>query len=93
MRVGAHLEGARILRAKGEVLLVQPEIEIRLLFVYENAPYLGRIYEVRNLTSRKLALDASRFRALGETLILSGLRENIVPAGSSTRFYTIFWKD
>ena len=93
MRVGARPEGARILRAKGEVLLVHPEIEIRLLFVYEHAPYVGRIYDVRNLTSRKLALDASKFRALGETLVLSGLRENVVSAGGSTRFYTVFWKD
>src|SRR5205814_5672102 len=42
MRVGAHLEGARVLRAKGEVLLAAPDVEIRLLFVYDNAPFLGR---------------------------------------------------
>lgn len=92
LRMGVRPEGWRILRAKGELLYAAQDIEIRLLFVYDGSPYIGRIYEVRNLTAGSLALDASRFRASGEVLILSGLRENVIPAGRSTHLYTIFWK-
>jgi hypothetical protein len=92
LRMGTRPEGWRILRAKGELLYAAPDIEIRLLFVYDGSPYIGRIYEVRNLSAGSIALDASRFRAAGEGLILSGLRENVIPAGRSTHLYTIFWK-
>jgi hypothetical protein len=92
MRLGNHPDGAEIVRAKGEVLYAGQELQIALLFVYNSAPYVGRVYELRNLSLRKIALDASRFRAAGEILILSGLRENVIPASGSTRLYTIFWK-
>ena len=48
-------------------------------------------HDVRDAAG-KIAVDASRFRAAGEVLILSGLRENVIPAGRSTHLYTIFWK-
>ncbi len=92
MRMGEPREGARILRAKGETLYSGYDIELRLLFVYEESSTVGRIYEVRNLSGRKLALDASRFRPAEGTLILSALRENMVPPGGVSRLYTVFWR-
>jgi hypothetical protein len=92
MRLGDLREGIRILRAKGEQVYVSDDVELALLFVYEAPPYTGRIYEVKNRSGRKLALDASRFRAAGEDLILSGLRENVIPPGGVSRLYTIFWR-
>src|SRR5436190_9622524 len=58
MRLGEAREGTRILRAKGELVYSSDDLELRLLFVYEAPPYLGRIYEVRSRAARKLALDA-----------------------------------
>jgi len=92
MRLGEPREGARILRAKGEVLYSGYDVEIRLLFVYEESSTVGRVYEVRNLSGRKLALDASRFRAAEGALILSALRENVIPPGGVSRLYTVFWR-
>ena len=92
MRLGEPREGARILRTKGEVLYSGYDIELRLLFVYEESSYVGRIYEVRNLAVRKLALDASRFRAAEGVLILSALRENVIPPGGVSRLYTVYWR-
>jgi hypothetical protein len=92
MRLGEAREGTRILRAKGELVYTSDDVELRLLFVYDASPYVGRIYEVRNRSVRKLALDASRFRAAGEDLILSGLRENVIPPGGGSRLYTLFWR-
>lgn len=92
MRMGESREGTRILRAKGELVYSSLDIELRLLFVYQASTYVGRIYEVRNLTDRKLALDASRFRATGEDLVLSGLRENVIPPGGVSRLYSVFWR-
>lgn len=92
MRLGDRREGTRVLRAKGEVVYASPDVELRLLFVYQSSSYIGRIYEVRNLSDRKLALDASRFRAAGDELVLSGLRENVIPPGGVSRLYTVFWR-
>lgn len=92
MRLGDRREGTRVLRAKGEVVYSSPDVELRLLFVYQAPSYIGRIYEVRNLSGRKIALDASRFRAAGDELVLSGLRENVIPPGGVSRLYTVFWR-
>ncbi len=92
MRLGERREGTRILRAKGELVYASLDVELRLLCVYQTSTYVGRIYEVRNLTDRKLALDASRFRAAGEDLVLSGLRENVIPPGAVSRLYSVFWR-
>lgn len=92
MRLGDRREGMRVIRAKSELIFSSDDVELRLLFVYDASPYVGRIYEVRNRSVRKLALDASRFRAAGEDLILSGLRENVIPPGGVSRLYTIFWR-
>jgi hypothetical protein len=92
MRLGNRREGTRVLRAKGELVYSSPDVELRLLFVYQGSSYIGRIYEVRNLSGRKLALDASRFRAGGDELVLSGLRENVIPPGGVSRLYTVFWR-
>jgi len=92
MRLGAPRESTRILRAKGELVYSSSDVELRLLFVYQSSSYVGRIYEVRNLSDRKLALDASRFRAAGDDLVLSGLRENVIPPGGVSRLYTVFWR-
>ena len=93
MRLGLRLEGGRILRANREVAYRSPRIEIRLLYVYKIGSYIGRIYEIENLSDRRQPLDASLFRAKGETLILSGLRENVLPAKGKSRLYTAFWRD
>ena len=92
MRLGDRREGIRVLRAKGELVYSSDEVDLALLFVYEAPPYIGRIYEVRNKSGRKLALDASKFRSAGEDLILSGLRENVIPPGGLSRLYTTFWR-
>jgi hypothetical protein len=92
MRLGDRREGMRVLRAKGDVLYSSSDVELRLLFVYQASSFIGRVYEVRNLTGRKLALDASRFRAAGDELVLSGLRENVIPPGGVSRLYTVFWR-
>lgn len=92
MRLGERREGTRVLRAKDELVHASTDIELRLLFVYQSSSYVGRIYEVRNLSGRKLALDASRFRAVGEDLVLSGLREYVIPPGGVSRLYTVFWR-
>jgi len=92
MRQGESREGTRILRAKSEVLYSGNDIELRLLYVYEESSFVGRIYEVRNLAARKLALDASRFRAAEGVLILSALRENVIPPGGVSRLYTVYWR-
>jgi len=92
MRLGDAREGARILRAKGEILYAGQDLELRLLFVYEEPSYVGRIYLVRNLSCRKLALDASRFRPAEGTLILSALRDNVISPGGDSRLYTVFWR-
>jgi hypothetical protein len=92
MRLGDRREGTRILRAKSELIYSSPDVELRLLFVYQASSYIGRVYEVRNLSGRKLALDASRFRAAGDDLVLSGLRENVIPPGGVSRLYTVFWR-
>lgn len=92
MRLGESREGTRILRAKSEILYSGNDIELRLLYVYEESSFVGRIYEVRNLATRKLALDASRFRAAEGVLILSALRENVIPPGGVSRLYTVYWR-
>jgi hypothetical protein len=92
MRLGEPRDGARILRARGETLYSGHDIELRLLFVYEESASVGRIYEVRNLSTRKLALDASRFRPSQGTLLVSALRENVLPPGGASRLYTVSWR-
>ncbi|MBV8882325.1 MAG: hypothetical protein JO332_20380 [Planctomycetaceae bacterium] len=92
MRMGESRQGTRILRARGEVLYSSQELQLRLLFVYEEPGAWGRIYEVRNLSDRKFALDASRFRAAEGTLLLSALRENLIPPGGVSRLYTVYWR-
>jgi hypothetical protein len=92
MRLGDRREGIRILRAKRELIYSSPDVDLRLLFVYQTSSYVGRVYEVRNLSGRKLAIDASRFRVAGDDLILSGLRENVIPPGGVSRLYTVFWR-
>lgn len=93
MRLGLNPEGATIVRAGREVAYKSPEIEIRLLWVYKHGSYVGRIYEIENLTADRQPLDASRFRAREERLIVSGLRENVLAPRATTRLYTVFWKD
>lgn len=96
MRIGARPEGVRIFKADRELLLQTPEIEVRLAYVYRLAPYVGRVYEVRNRTSQRLSFDAARFRPKpggGEKLILSGLKENLLPSNETTFLYIVFWSN
>jgi hypothetical protein len=93
MRLGLKPEGGSILRAGREVAFRSERVEIRLLYVYRLGAYLGRVYEVENLTERRQPLDASRLRAKDEILVLSGLKENVLGPRATTRLYTVFWKD
>jgi hypothetical protein len=93
MRTGDWPEGAVIVRAKREVAQRTDRIELRLLYVYMLGSYVGRVYELENLTLSRLPIDASRFRAKEEVLIASGLRENVLGPREATRLYAVFWRD
>lgn len=93
MRLGLHPEGVKILRAKRELAYESGALEIRLVYVYDAQSYRGMIYEVKNPTAERQALDASRLRGKGTALILTALRENVLPAKSTTRLYAVTWKD
>jgi hypothetical protein len=93
MRTGERPEGAVILRAKGEVAYHSDRIELRLVYVYTLGSYVGRVYDLENLSLSRIPVDASRFKAKDEILIASGLRENVLGSRQVTRLYTVFWKD
>ncbi|HEV3029194.1 MAG TPA: type-F conjugative transfer system secretin TraK, partial [Planctomycetota bacterium] len=93
MRVGRRPEGVKILRAKRELALESPTLEIRLLYVYDGASYRGYLYEVKNLSPIRQAVDASQLRGNGPALVLSSFRENVLEPGAVTRLYAITWKD
>jgi len=93
MRLGLHPEGVKILRAKRELAYESPILEIRLVYVYDSQSYRGMIYEVRNLTGERQAVDSSQLRGQGTALILTALRENVIPPQATTRLYAVTWKD
>lgn len=93
MRLGLRPEGARILRTNRELAYESSSLEIRLLFVYDTPSTQGYIYDVRNLSSESLSIDASRLYGKGVPLILGALRENVLGPKAVTRFYAIAWKD
>lgn len=93
MRLGLHPENVKILRAKRELAYESPVLEVRLLYVYDADSYRGMVYEVKNLSSERQAVDASRFRGKGSALVLTALRENVLLPGASTRLYALAWKD
>jgi hypothetical protein len=93
MRLGLRPEGVKILRAKRELAYESPNLEIRLLYVYDAQSYWGMVYEVKNPTDGRQAIDSSRLRGKGTALVLTALRENVLPAGSTTRLYAVTWKD
>jgi len=93
MRLGLRTEGVKILRAKRELALESPLVEIRLLTVYDGSSYQGFIYEVKNRTDERQAVDASALRGKGTSLVLTALRENVIPPQGTTRLYAVRWKD
>lgn len=93
MRLGLHPEGVKILRAKRELAYESPTLEIRLVYVYDAQSYRGMIYDVRNLTEERQAVDSSHLRGQGTALILTALRENVIPPQATTRLYAVIWKD
>lgn len=93
MRLGLRPEGARILRAKKELAYESSSLEVRLLYVYDSQSYRGYIYEIRNTTSERLSVDASRLHGKGTALVLSALRENLLEPKAVTRLYAVTWKD
>lgn len=93
MRLGLHPENVKILRAKRELAYEGAAIEMRLLYVYDAQEYWGFVYEVKNRTDLPESVDASRLHAKGMNLVLTALKENVVPPQASTRLYTIVWKD
>ncbi|HVR85586.1 MAG TPA: type-F conjugative transfer system secretin TraK [Planctomycetota bacterium] len=93
MRLGLHPEGVKILRAKRELAFEAPYLEVRLLYVYDAQSYRGMIFEVKNPTDIRQAVDASHFRGRGTALILSAMKENVVEPKSVTRLYALTWKD
>lgn len=93
MRLGVHPEHVRILRAQRELAFESPVLEVRLLYVYDADAYRGMIYEIRNPTTERQAVDASRFRGKGTALILTALKENVLLPGAVSRLYALTWKD
>jgi hypothetical protein len=93
MRLGLHPEGVKILRAKRELAYESPTLEIRLVYVYDAQSYRGMIYEVKNLTEERQVVDSSHLRGQGTALILTALRENVIPPQTTTRLYAVTWKD
>lgn len=93
MRRGLRLDGIRILRARGELAYESPVLEIRLLTLYDAPGFLGLIYDVRNRSSERQALDASRLRGKGTQLVLTALKDNLLGAGSATRLYAVMVKE
>jgi len=93
MRLGLHPENVKILRAKNELAFESPFLEVRLLYVYDAQSYRGMIFEVKNPTAERQAVDASRFRGKGTSLILTALKDNVLEPKSVTRLYALTWKD
>jgi hypothetical protein len=93
MRLGLRPEGVKILRARRELAFEAPYLEVRLLYVYEAQSYRGMIFEVKNPTDIRQAVDASHFRGRGTALILSAMKDNVVEPKSVTRLYALTWKD
>jgi hypothetical protein len=93
MRLGLHPEAVKILRARRELAFESPSLEVRLLYVYDAPSYRGLVFEVKNLTSDRQAVDASRFRGRGTSLVLTAMRENVIPPGAMTRLFALVWKD
>lgn len=93
MRLGLRPECGRILRAAGEPAFQSETIESRLAYVYQTPDFMGYIFDLENRTEVGQAVDASRLRAKAGTLVLSSLRENVVPARGKTRLYAVFWRD
>ena len=93
MRLGLRPEGGRILRAAGEPAFQSETIETSLAYVYQTPDFTGYIYDLENRTEVGQAVDASRIKAKQGTLVLSSLRENVVPARGKTRLYAVFWRE
>jgi hypothetical protein len=93
MRLGLRPEGFKILRAKRELAYESRTLEVRLLYVFDGQSYRGLVYEVKNTSQDRQAVDASRLRGKGTGLILTALRENVLLPGATTRLYAITWKD
>jgi hypothetical protein len=93
MRLGLHPENVKILRAKSELAFESPVLEVRLLYVYDAQSYRGMIFEVKNPTAERQAVDASRFRGKASALILTALKDNVLEPKSVTRLYALTWKD
>ncbi len=93
MRLGLHPEGVKILRAKRELAYESSTLEIRLVYVYDGQSYRGMIYDVKNLSEERQAVDSSHLRGQGTALILTALRENVIAPQATTRLYAVTWKD
>ena len=93
MRLGERPEGGKILRAAGEPAFRSDTVALRLAYVYLTQDFAGYVYELENLSGVAQAFDASRFRAREGTLVLTALRENLVPPRGKTRLYAVFWRD
>lgn len=93
MRLGLRPEGGRILRAGGEAAFQSETLETRLTYVYLTPDYAGYVYDLENRTEVGQAVDASRLKAREGVLVLTSLRENVVPPRGKTRLYVILWKE
>jgi hypothetical protein len=93
MRLGLRPEGTRILRARGELALESSALEVRLIYVYDAQSYRGLVYEIRNTTTERQSVDASRLRGKDTALVLTALRENVLEPKATTRLYAVAWKE
>jgi len=51
------------------------------------------IYDVKNLSEERQAVDSSHLKGQGTALILTALRENVLAPQATTRLYAVTWKD
>lgn len=93
MRRGLHPEGVKVLRVSREVAARFETVELRLRYIFDAPSYWGLVYDAKNVSDRRAAIDVSRIRCKGATLILSALRDNVVGPGETTRLYAVLWKE
>ena len=91
MRLGEAPADATVRDGMKEVLWTGPTVELTLLYVYETGRFRGIVLGLTNRSPEEAYhVDVTRFT--GETLVLIGSKNVIVPPGKATRVYLVEWK-
>ena len=91
MRLGDVPPDATVRSGGNEVLLRTARLEAKLHYVYETGRHRGYVLGLTNLSSNEAYhVDVRRFG--GETLVLVGAKDVVIPPGKSTRLYVVDWK-